>query len=526
MLNSNQNKTQSNSTGKVYVSSTPPYDTELETTPSKSYIKNSNLFSKNFENTSFPFLLAFRIFNSLVVRSYFVPDEYWQTVEVAHRILHAPRLLQAVIAAIGDLYTFKFANYIFKDRQVAKFALFSSIISWFNFYCGIRMLSNNVEAVLTIMALYYWPLYESSNIRGKEDLKRLRVSFSLAAFSCILRPTNLIVWIFLGMNLLINTENHVSVFRNAILIMILAIVIMITLDYAFYKTLVFIPLNFLRVNVFQSISIFYGAHPWHWYLTQGIPVVTTTLLPFMIKGMISSLTAYGSRTKILVALMLWVIFGYSLISHKEFRFIYPFLPIANIFAGFALKEISQNSTKKYYRASIVFLIVTNVPLAYYASCIHQRGVIDVMDYLRLEIDKGKVDDIGFLMPCHSTPFYSNLHRNISMWFLTCEPPLSEIDQQGYMDEADQFYSDPLKFLSHHFEDITKSSKRNNSERGSLPVLRKWPSHLVIFEALLKDITSLIEKSDYQECSRFFNSHFHDDSRRQGDVILFCREKLA
>ncbi|KAK2412672.1 Alg9 mannosyltransferase family [Trifolium repens] len=34
----------------------------------------------------FSFCLAFRILNSILVQSYFNPDEYWQGPEVAHRI--------------------------------------------------------------------------------------------------------------------------------------------------------------------------------------------------------------------------------------------------------------------------------------------------------------------------------------------------------------------------------------------------------------------------------------------------------
>ena len=37
-----------------------------------------------FLRTWFPVLLLFRVANSLCVRTYFTPDEYWQGPEVAH----------------------------------------------------------------------------------------------------------------------------------------------------------------------------------------------------------------------------------------------------------------------------------------------------------------------------------------------------------------------------------------------------------------------------------------------------------
>ncbi|CAG8762231.1 18257_t:CDS:2, partial [Gigaspora rosea] len=147
------------------------------------------------------------------------------------------------------------------------------------------------------------------------------------------------------------------------------------------------------------------------------------------------------------------------------------------------------------------------------------GVIEVMNYLRDEADKGNIKDIGFLAPCHSTPFYSNLHKNLKMWFLTCEPPLNhDINLEEYLDEADQFYKNPLEFIYTRFEHSTFNSSSNDS-------LRKWPSYLIIFEVLLKDIEYILKQLEYNQCARFFNSQFNDDSRRQGDIIVFCKTTM-
>ncbi|CAN7114217.1 unnamed protein product [Brassica rapa subsp. narinosa] len=51
----------------------------------------------------------------------------------------------------------------------------------------------------------------------------------------------------------------------------------------------------------------------------------------------------------------------------------------------------------------------------------QRGTEDAMNYLSEEAYKGRVKSILFLMPCHSTPYYSTLHSNIPMQFLDCTP---------------------------------------------------------------------------------------------------------
>lgn len=56
------------------------------------------------------------------------------------------------------------------------------------------------------------------------------------------------------------------------------------------------------------------------------------------------------------------------------------------------------------------------------SCVLCRGQIDVMHYLGQEADLHPNISVLFLTPCHATPYYSHIHRNISMEFLDCSPP--------------------------------------------------------------------------------------------------------
>lgn len=77
-----------------------------------------------------------------------------------------------------------------------------------------------------------------------------------------------------------------------------------------------------------------------------------------------------------------------------------------------------------------FLAVSMVP-AVYLGAFHAKGQNEVMDVLRGSVD---VVSVGFLMPCHSTPWQSRLHRpdletiegsgeGGKAWFIGCEPPV-------------------------------------------------------------------------------------------------------
>ena len=214
----------------------------------------------------------------------------------------------------------------------------------------------------------------------------------------------------------------------------------------------------------------------------------------------------------------------SLLPHKEVRFIYPLLPPLFILAApSASAFFAYRST---FRTIILTLtITTNLTLAIYFSTFHGRGVIAAQSFLRSEHERhnpgmvtyGQMTDINtttvaFLMPCHSVPWRSNLvYSGIEAWALTCEPPLAltEAEKETYVDEADQFYADPVLWMRREFV-----------EGG-----REWPGYLVFFgqlEGTLKEVA--MEYEGYEEVWRGFNSFVHDDWRRVGDVIVWGRTK--
>ena len=55
------------------------------------------------------------------------------------------------------------------------------------------------------------------------------------------------------------------------------------IDSHFYGELVVTSYNFLLHNLINNIGIHYGTHPWHWYLSHGLPTLLfSTIILFMI----------------------------------------------------------------------------------------------------------------------------------------------------------------------------------------------------------------------------------------------------
>ena len=110
-------------------------------------------------------------------------------------------------------------------------------------------------------------------------------------------------------------------------------------DRIYYGMWTLPPLRFVYFNIARSLAVFYGTNRPDYYLTEGLPLLLTTALPFAIWGMYASLLrSDGSRPRHLMLsslsfTVLTMVFALSFISHKEVRFIYPLLPILHVLAA-------------------------------------------------------------------------------------------------------------------------------------------------------------------------------------------------
>lgn len=375
-----------------------------------------------------------------------------------------------------------------------------SLLSWFNFSYYPRTLSNNLEVLLSLAALYYWPQ------DARYPLTAAIRPVALVGLAVLNRPSALTHWMvpaLLLWSLTAGWLRKLALLGIASLVAGLCILVGFALDSWYYGAATFTWLNFVHFNVVERISSFYGTHPWHFYIVQAVPGIAGPLLPLVLLSL-----AIATGNGEILSMIAGSIFFNSLLPHKEIRFLAPLSPLLVILAaqGYrALGTIFKGRWRLLKRLLLLVILLANVVAGIYLARVHQSGVIAVVDYLRGEVDRGRVTGILYAMPCHSTPFYGYLHRNIPMRFITCEPPVGSVgDHAAYQDESDRFYMNPAAVL-------TK--------------LDEGTSHLVLFEALLKreGVPVVLEKSGLRECWRTFNSHWNIDPRRRGDVLVYCRK---
>lgn len=486
-------------------------------------------FSSIFLFICFIFL---RLLNAATTFTFAQPDEYWQALEPAHMavykfgyltwewrvglrssahpllfsffyrlldgpyapdfakaspdaIVWVPGLVQAIIAALADFHFVIFAHTMFtKKYPKGQVTFYSSIItigSAYNWYMSTRTFSNSLEMALTTIALTYWPWRPH-----KISSPRYILSLVVAGASCAFRPTNALIWIFLGSILVFKTNRKSFVISCAFIIVSTVFVGSAVLDNWYYtsqdpdlknldtftimnKKFVFPLWNFVKFNFLENVAPFYGSSPWYYYPVLGIPILLIGFLPFTLYDMFRSKSSHSTL------LILFVVAVFSVLEHKEIRFIYPIIPILH------LKTLNSFLRNHAGKKLSIFIVMLNLCVGVFFNTFHQRGVIDVMTYLRHngyysgsifvsqdDTPQPPVTSVGFLMPCHSTPWQSHLHRRdlaswSDFWFLTCEPPigLTEQDRKQYLSVTDQFYVDPEKFLSEKFPPLSTIKKADS-----------------------------------------------------------------
>ncbi|ESN96015.1 hypothetical protein HELRODRAFT_189070 [Helobdella robusta] len=423
--------------------------------------------SPNKNRRLFLYVLCFRIINSFLVQTFYVPDEYWQCTEVAHKL----------VFGYGHM-TWEWKNGLRSYSYPLIFAAYFYVLKLFK---------------LDYSVLIHHQLrheFESFNTRwGK-----LKVLSSLVIRS---------VFVSLALQMLFSA-----------------------IDSYMHGSFTFVQYNFFKFNVLHNVADFYGVHSWHWYLTEGLPVVLCTHIIFVVIGIFIIICKQSKSTDEMIVgdsvfvsecgsdgmflfIIVWTVFIYSLLGHKEFRFMSGLLPIFMHVSGVtayklfqqpiihkAMKSLNSSSSSSPSSSvthrvgklthhlkgtlcknlSVSLIVVPNIILGMYLSIIHQRGPLDVALYLSKHLDDR--DSVLFLMPCHSTPFYSYIHKNVTMQFLTCEPNLNHAIH--YVDEADWFFNSPSKWI----EQYDWSTLKQNSNR----------TYIVMFDRLYERVrTDLLSK---------------------------------
>jgi len=473
-------------------------------------------------------LLTVRLGMGLLSWTWYVPDETWQSVEVAHRLVYGrgeltweweegirsylhpllcsvplallkitgldtqylvivtPKLLQGLMTGICEYCLYCSVQQ--SSTRTGSWFLLLSAFNWHTLYTGSRTLINTLEYSLTSLALAFYMRLKHGTSEGRE---KGYIYLPLVGLCFMVRPTSALLWAPLVLIHLVNDfrERKLLSMTAWLAVAVWTVMVCIAVDSALYGTLTIVPLNFFLINVYKNLGVNYGSHPWHWYFSNGLPCLLGPLLLLLLKGI--------KRAPLVLLLPVAVNLAVlSLLPHKEMRFLQSSLPFILIIASEQLAKFSITTQ----RISKALFLASNICLALYLSLVHQRGVVDAATWAgQIGLDKGEGTSVLFLMPCHSTPLHSHIHsHNVSVRYLHCEPNLS--DAENYTEEADLFYSAPAAFLNTQLTDI--------------------PDIVLIFDNLQNRIEDFLE-ANYYRCNEFFHTHI-PEGRVGSSVLAYCR----
>lgn len=122
------------------------------------------LWAQNHHGAIFAALLAFRMANALTLRTFFQPDEFFQSLEVAIDLAFGP--------ASGACITWEWENHLRSSLHPAIFAAVYRAASWLAYVCGLK-LSTRADLLLVapkvlqalfaaLLDWYTWKLAETA----------------------------------------------------------------------------------------------------------------------------------------------------------------------------------------------------------------------------------------------------------------------------------------------------------------------------------------------------------------------------
>lgn len=267
---------------------------------------------------------------------------------------------------VGSLVSLRRAVAARFSRTVAHcFALLHMVQFHLLFYAS-RTLPNTFALILVNMSLAQMLHPRGNFYRG----------IAILSFACALFRSELCILIFTS---LFGTSVMSPVrlgpafipraIRSGLAAAVGAAILSILVDSYFWRRLAYPELEVFYFNAVLNKSSKWGTQPFHWYFTNAIPKALGPALPFLFIG----LAFHPRDVGFVLAPALAFVAIYSLLPHKELRFIFYALPPCNIAAAAGVDHIVRymlRSRRRY--AARFYQPRIFVPAALLCACLCAR----------------------------------------------------------------------------------------------------------------------------------------------------------
>lgn len=271
-------------------------------------------------------------------------------------ITMVPLMVQSVLAATGDVFAYRLAFRLF-GRATAQWAINLHLASFWLFLYATRTLTTSVEAVLFVVCLHYWPLPVTAsknlsivqqyppltNIYSFPEIttNRMAMAMVLGVFSCIVRPTSVVPWIFLGIQFMWWQPTWKA--RGVLILLVLpsalyVLGLQVVIDRIFLGSWIFTSSKIAAAKI--GVGFIKWVTTSVWYMTVGLASLTTTWYPLMLAGVYFARPHHRS----LFWMMLFVCAVLALRKPAETRVISLLVSPAIVYAAYAAHVLLDPET--------------------------------------------------------------------------------------------------------------------------------------------------------------------------------------
>ena len=176
------------------------------------------------------------------------------------------------------------------------------------------------------------------------------------------RNTSIIGWIPL-LSIKVLMEGSLPPFLlSAVIVAIPIMGLTVVIDSAYYggQEWTFTSINFFQVNILENLSKYFGVDPWYQYLLIFCLVIYTVIYPAVLYantfGHIKSAWEKG-QTPYMTYYNVFYFIVFTLIPHKEMRFLLPILPFSLLMTGEYFAQNFRNHPSLFRVVLIIYMVV-------------------------------------------------------------------------------------------------------------------------------------------------------------------------
>lgn len=407
---------------------------------------------------NFYMLVAFRLAQAYFLTANMAhPDEYWQVTQVAYRAVYAdpengydidlpweyhndyrlrntiyplfhalpmyvlktigldgnmairlcPYFVHMLLVIIGDWFLWLVGKETV-GKQATQVAFIFYLTNRVQNAFIVRCFTNSIEEIITIIAFYYYQRVDEKVLNPSTALFT-----GLVSVQFMMRNTSPIGWIPLLFLKVLKQGAFLPFLCCAITIALPIVVSSTYLDSVYYShrqpafEWTFTGLNFLRINVVEGLSKYFGDHPWWFYLGAFGPAMFTVIYPAVIYGTYfytREMLSQGRSPEIMYMTFFYV-FVFSVIGHKEKRFLLPVFAFCSLAVGYLLVRRAR-----VWKGKVTFFlylaVIVEVLIQVFYQVNHRLWVFT--DYM---LAKGEQPHSFYTQKRYDQPWYSNLHTN-------------------------------------------------------------------------------------------------------------------